>query len=399
MQPFDIHIHTHLIFGKKLSSKFIDAIKKYGDSVYIITGGGSVLRLGYFDTIKNLLEENGIKTFHFSGIEPNPQASTINKATKVIAESNVGMLLALGGGSVMDATKAIAALVYDKATDIWPYVTGEPLSGQFTGALPVICIPTTAATASEVTPFAVISNETVHGKSTLAYPFLRPVVSWLIPEFTVDVPLTTTRDGASDILSHVFENYILGGDSSPMADNYCEAIVKTVINALPLVTSNPQSLSHRSDLLWASNLALNGYQTAGRTPTPFVLHALEHAMSGFKTDLAHGRGLAVLYPSYFNWLYKKELYHDRFARLGRNLFSATGDDTTAANTFISEFNFWLKENGLYESMSKIGISSSAHNQIAQYAIHVYGRNGVIPAAGGITKNDIIEIFEGTEVQS
>lgn len=399
MQPFDIHIQTHLIFGKKLSTKFIDAIKKFGDSVYIITGGGSVIRLGYFDTIKKLLEMNGIKTYHFTGIEPNPQCATINKAANVIASSNASMLLALGGGSVMDATKAIAALVHDNADDIWPYVTGEPKNGQFTGALPVICIPTTAATASEVTPFAVISNESVHGKSTLAYPFLRPVVSWILPEFTIDVPITTTRDGASDILSHVFENYIVGGNSSPMADNYCEAIIKTVMNALPEVTSDPQNLSHRSDLLWASNLALNGYQSAGRAPAPFVLHALEHAMSGYKTDLAHGRGLAVLYPSYFNWLFKKELYHDRFARLGRNLFDATGDNTTAAKIFISQFNIWLKENGLYESMSTIGIPPSAYDQIAQYALDVYGRNGVIPAAGGITKNDILEIFTGTEAQA
>jgi alcohol dehydrogenase YqhD (iron-dependent ADH family) len=399
MQSFDIHIHTHLIFGQKLSAKFIEAIQKYGSSVYIITGGGSVVRLGYFDFIKNLLEKNGIETHHFSGIEPNPQSTTINKAAKVIAKSNVSILLALGGGSVMDATKAIAALVHDKADDIWPYVTGESKNGQFKGALPIVCIPTTAATASEVTPFAVISKELVHGKSTLSYPFMRPVVSWLIPEFTVDVPITTTRDGASDILSHVFENYILGGDTSPMADNYCEAIIKTVLDTLPKVTLNPQSISLRSDLLWASNLALNGYQASGRTPAPYVLHALEHAMSGFKTDLAHGRGLAILYPSYFNWLFNKGLYHDRFARLGRNLFGVSGDEKTVAMAFINNFTTWLIENGLYQSMPDIDISASAYNPIAQYAIGVYGRNGVIPAAGGITRQDIVEIFRGTETQN
>jgi len=398
MIPFDLHIHTRFLFGDSKADDFADAVAHVGKSVFIITGGGSVVRLGYFDLVKSLLEARGVTVHHFSGIEPNPQARTIDKAAAEVNKSGADCVLALGGGSVMDATKAIAALAHDNEPHIWPFVLGEPRRGQLKGALPIICVPTTAATASEVTMGSVISNEETNGKSVIGYPFLRPVISWLNPEFTLDVPATTTADGASDIFSHVIENYILGGNTSTMTDYYCEGVIRTVIDTLPKVLEDLRNKSLRADLLWASNLALNGYQSAGRTPSPFVLHALEHALSGYNSDLAHGRGLAVLYPAYFRWLWDKGLHHDRFARLGRNIFGLSGTESETGFGFITRFEDWLRKTGLYQSIPSLGIPESAYPQIAAYAVSVYGRNSQIPAAGGIGVSEVIEIFTGTHRQ-
>ncbi len=398
MQPFDLHIHTRFLFGGSKADAFADAVANVGNSIHIITGGGSVVKSGYYSQIKSLLEKRGVKVYHFSGIEPNPQAKTCDRAAQEVSKSGADAVLALGGGSVMDATKAIAALVHDNEPHIWPFVLGEPRKGELKGALPIICVPTTAATASEVTIGAIISNAETNGKASIAYPFLRPCISWLNPEFTVGVPPITTADGASDIFSHVIENYLLGGTNSPVTDYYCEGIIKTVIDTLPKVIADPTNLQYRADLLWASNLALNGYHSAGRNPSAYVLHALEHALSGYNTDLAHGRGLAILYPAYFRWLWDNNHARERFSRLGKNIFAHEGDDDSAGMGFITDFESWLRENGLFQSIPSIGIPVEAYKEIATYAVRVYGRNNVIPAVGGISADDIIDIFQRTHNQ-
>lgn len=300
----------------------------------------------------------------------------------------------------MDASKAIAALVHDGEDDIWPFVLGEKRSGQLKGVIPIAAIPTTAATASEVTQYAVISNDEVNGKSPIGYPFMRPTVSWLNPAFTVKLPHETTRDGASDILSHMFENYILGGDVSPLSDRYCEGIMAEVLETLPKVIEDPENLHLRGILLWASDLALNGYQQVGRNLSGFPMHSMEHALSGYKTDLAHGRGLATLYPAYFRWLIEKNRAVERFAQLGRRLFgSDTGSDVSDATAFVLAFELWLSENELLQSVTDLGIPDEAWPQIAEYTVNVYGDGEKIDVLGPVTAKDIIEIFRMTESQA
>lgn len=397
MKDFDIHIQTRLIFGRGKEQAFYKAVEECGKRIFIVIGGGSVERLGYLGRVQHGLKKAGVETTLFKGIEPNPTSKTINKAAEEARNFNAEVILALGGGSVMDASKAIAALVKTGEKDIWPYVLGEPKSGKLTGVIPIAAIPTTAATASEVTPYAVISNPEVNGKAPLGYPFMRPVVSWLNPEFTLDLPPVTTRDGASDIMSHVFENYILGGNQSPLADRYSEGILSTVMQTLPLVISDPDNYELRARMLWASNLALNGYQHAGRNPSGFILHAMEHAVSGFYPKIAHGRGLATLYPAYFRWLWKQDRCRDRFAQLGERLFGLEGDDISfGALSFISHFEDWLRENHLFQSLTDIGVSKDVFPEIAEYTVAVYGDGKKMDACGPMTVSDIVDVFERTE---
>lgn len=401
MNPFELHIPTQIYFGKEKADTFFEQLPNYGSKVLLIIGGGSVKKLGYLDQVKEHLAKNDIEFVLFEGIEANPHSQTINRAAEVGKSENVDFVLAFGGGSVMDASKAIAGLIHDDIDDIWPYTVGGSKHRQMTGALPIACIPTTAATASEVTANAVISNPEVKGKSPVSYPFMKPSASWLNPAFHISLPKTTTRDGASDILSHVFENYLLGGNDSDLADRYSEGVMETVLHTLPKLELDPENEHLRGQMLWASTMALNGMQVAGRKSAPFTLHNLEHALSGQNHELAHGRGLAILYPAYFRWLHKHDRAVDRMSLLAKRLFGISdGDQKENAMSFITHFEGWLKQNHLYERLSDQGISPVLFGEVADYAIKTYGGGkDELSAAGPLTRNDIIEIFKMTEQQT
>jgi alcohol dehydrogenase YqhD (iron-dependent ADH family) len=400
MNPFELHIPTRIYYGKEKAGDYFKQLSTYGKKAMVVIGGGSVKKLGYLQEVQQHLDSNDIEHVLFEGIEANPHAQTINRAAAEGKETSVDFIIALGGGSVMDASKAIAGLIHDNLDDIWPYTVGGPKFGQIKGALPVCAIPTTAATASEVTAHAVISNPEVKGKSPVSYPFMKPSASWLNPAYHTSLPITTTRDGASDILSHVFENYLLGGNDSDLADRYSEGVMETVLDTLPKLELDPENEDLRGQLLWASTMALNGMQVAGRDAAPFTLHNLEHALSGENHELAHGRGLAILYPAYFRWLYKHERALDRMALLAKRLFGISdGDQKENAMAFITHFEGWLKQNNLYERLSDQGIASDAFGDVADYAIKTYGGGkDQLAADGPLTREQIIDIFEMTEQQ-
>ncbi|MGM0587040.1 MAG: iron-containing alcohol dehydrogenase [Bacteroidota bacterium] len=399
MHSFDFHMPTHLFFGPEKRADFAENIPDHGSRWIIVIGGGSVKRLGYLEQVEKLLDEQDLQYTLFEGIEPNPHRLTINTAARQAREFKADGVIALGGGSVMDASKAIAALMFNGEDDIWPYVVGEPKQGQIQGAAPVIAIPTTAATASEVTPYAVLSDPESHGKAPVSHPDFKPTLAWCNPAFQTSLPATTTQDGAADILSHVFENYLLGDDASPMADRYTEGIIHTVLHTLPKVTEDPDNLKHRSTMMWCSTLALNGMQQAGRQPSAFILHNLEHSISGRYPEIAHGRGLATLYPAYFKWLWKEGRAIDRFAQLGAFVLGIQGDKKTQGLGFIEQFAEWLQENKLYQSLPDIGVDPNHYSDIAKYALKTYGRDGLMFAQGPLNQDQIVEIFELTEKQS
>jgi alcohol dehydrogenase YqhD (iron-dependent ADH family) len=399
MNSFMLWNPTKMFFGPEHAIGFSTAIASLGKKALIVIGGGSVKRLGYLATVTNALNSAGVSTELFEGIEPNPNAPTVNKAAEVGRKFGADVVVPVGGGSAMDASKAIAALIKTGEKDIWPFVGGQPKAGRLTAALPIAAVPTTAATASEVTQYAVISNYAANEKSTLAHDFLKPLAAWINPAFTVDVPKVTTADGGADILSHVFENYLLGGNDSPLADGYSETVMRTVVDALPRVLAEPKDVALRGRLLWASTLALNGYQLAGRQPAEFVLHSMEHALSGFMPALAHGRGLATLYPSYFRWLIENERAVDRLAKLGQNVFGVgNGSAHTSAEQFVTKFEGWLRETGLFQSLESLGFQPEQYPAVADYCVKVYGTGGQLNALGAMTKGDIVKIFEGTKRQ-
>ena len=396
MNSFAIHTPTRIFFGADQLNNFAAAASRLGKHAFVVTGGGSVKRLGILDQVTDALSAAGVKVSHFSGIEPNPEAETINRGAVELRAAKADFVVAVGGGSVIDASKAIAALGSTPEADIWPFVVGEPRAFQLQGALPIAAVTTTAATASEVTPFAVISNRRAGGKSILIADFIKPQAAWLNPAFTTSLSRTTTQDGAADILSHILENYLLGGNGSPLADRYAEGIFATVLETLPKLLANPADLNARGSLLWASTLALNDYQNAGRTPSHFVLHYIEHALSAFKPELAHGRGPATLYPAYFRWLLDEGRAVDRLAQLGTRLFRATGTEAQRAEGFINGFVQWLKKNELLQSLEDLGFVGDDYAKVAAYAVRTYGDGKQLEALGPLTAGQIASILRNTE---
>jgi alcohol dehydrogenase len=395
MNPFAIHTPTRIFFGADQLKNFATAASRLGRHAFVVTGGGTVKRLGVLDQVTDALAAAGVQVSLFSGIEPNPEAETINRGAVELRKAGGDFVVAVGGGSVIDASKAIAALAPTQEADIWPFVVGEPRAFQLQGALPIAAVTTTAATASEVTPYAVISNRRAGGKSILIAEFIKPQAAWLNPAFTATLSRTTTQDGAADILSHVLENYLLGGNASPLADRYAEAVFGTVLETLPRLLANPGDLNARGNLLWASTLALNDYQNAGRAPSHFVLHYIEHALSAFKPELAHGRGLATLYPAYFRWLLVEGRAVDRLAQLGTRLFGATGTEAQRAEGFINRFVSWLKTNGLLQSLDDLGFVEDDYAKVAGYAVGTYGDGKQLEALGPLTTDQITSILRDT----
>lgn len=398
MNSFTLYTPTRIFFGADQLTAFAQATARLGKHAFVVTGGGTIARLGILDQVSAALTDAGLKLTHFSGVESNPEAATINRATAALRVAQADFVVALGGGSVIDASKAIAALARSGENDIWPFVLGESRAFQVTNALPIAAITTTAATASEVTPFAVISNRAANGKSLLIGEMLKPLTAWLNPAFTVGLSPRTTQDGAADILSHVLENYLLGGNDSPIADRYAEGIMSTVIETLPRLLVTPSDVSARGNLMWAATLALNDYQNAGRQPAQFVLHAIEHALSAFKPELAHGRGLATLYPAYFRWLLSEGRAVDRLAQMGQRLFGLAGSEAERAEGFIVRFEQWLRENDLLQSLAQLGFNDSEFAKIAEYAVRVYGDGTQLTALGALPAEKISAIFRSTSRQ-
>lgn len=394
MNSFSIYTPTRILFGEDQLQAFAEKAAQLGRHAFIVLGGGTVERLGFLQPLATRLQSHGLQLTYFRGIEPNPEATTINRAAAEAKQAGADFILALGGGSVLDAAKAIAALVHQGEADIWPFVAGEERAFQLSGALPIAAVPTTAATASEVTPFAVISHREKGGKSILVHEFLKPVLAWLNPTFTHGLSRTVTQDGAADILSHVLESYLLGGNGSPLADRYSEGIMATVLETLPRLLNNPQDAQARADLMWASNLALNDYQKAGRSESEFILHAIEHSLSAKHPELAHGRGLATLYPAYFRWLLARGRAQDRLAQLGQRLFQVQ-----TAEQFIERFEAWLTQNQLQQSLADLGFRPEEYPGIADYTVKTYGDGQQINALGALTRVDIVEIFQLTAAQS
>lgn len=399
MNSFTIHTPTRLFFGGDQLKAFATAAASLGRHAFLVTGGGTVERLGFLGEVTAALTTAGLQLSIFRGIEPNPEAATINRAATEARAAGADFVVALGGGSVIDSAKAIAALVHASETDIWPFVLGEPRAFQLKGALPIAAIPTTAATASEVTPYAVISSRAARGKSILIAEFLKPQAAWLNPAYTTGLSPTTTRDGAADIFSHVIENYLLGGNDSPLADRYAEGVIATVLETLPRLLAQPTDVAARGNLLWASTLALNDYQNAGRTPAQFVLHSIEHSLSAFHPELAHGRGLATLYPAYFRWLLAHGRAQDRLAQLGTRLFALTGTEAARAEGFIARFEQWLSDNGLLQSLGDLGFKDTEFPAIADYAVRTYGDGRQLEALGALPPTEIIAILQATHRQS
>lgn len=388
MMNFEFQNPTHLIFGAGSINKLGEATKRYGKRALIVTGGGSVKRNGTFEKAVNSLKTAGIEYVECTGIEPNPRLSSVIRGRDIARKEKCDVIIALGGGSVMDASKAIAAAVlYDG--DPWNMCFHGQVNPHIpTEALPVITVPTLAATGSEMNCGAVITNEETKIKSFIQTSCLYPRAALVDPELTVSVPKDQTAYGVCDIITHITEGYFNGVDDTPVQDRFAEGAIQTVLEYGPKAVENGSNLEARTQVQWASIVALNGWIQVG-TKGGFPVHMMEHSLSAHH-DVTHGAGLAIVNPAWMRFAAKSR--PARFAQFARRVMGITenfASELELANAGIDKFEKFLKSIGCPTRLSELKISDELFEQYAKDALQIIHDANGRPA---MSKEDIVNVF-------
>lgn len=389
---FEFHNPTHLIFGSGTLSRLGEVVSKYGKKALIVTGGGSVKKNGVFDRAKASLQASGVELAECTGIEPNPRISSVRRGAQIARDEQCDVIVALGGGSTMDASKVIAAAVlYDG--DPWDMIFhGQPDPYIPTKALPIITVPTLAATGSEMNCGAVISNEETTEKSFVQTDCLYPKVALVDPELTRSVPKNQTAYGVCDLITHVTEAYFNGVDHTPIQDRFAEGVILTAMEWGPKAIADGNDLEARAQVQWASIVALNGWVNAG-TNGGFPVHMIEHTLSAFH-DITHAAGLAVINPSWMRFSAKKN--PAKFVQFAERIFGLKGkgpDDLECALHGIDCFEDFLKRIGCPTHLSELNIDDSQLTRYAQETLRIiHDANGNLPARPAMTEADIVDVL-------
>ena len=364
MNNFTFHIPTDIRFGKDQIQCLPEELKKYGKNVLLVYGGGSIKRSGLYDKIRDLLKD--FEVSELSGIEPNPKLTSVEKGAAICKEKDIQVILAVGGGSTIDASKHIAAAAcYDG--EPWELVKDRSLVKK---ALPVAVVLTICATGSEMISGAVISNEKTHEKLEINHPLLYPKLSVCDPTYLYTLPPEQTAAGAVDILSHVMEQYFQSNDEAYITDVLSEAVMKTVVKYARKAMDEPQNYEARSNLMWASTVGLNHLLTVGKGGA-WSVHPIEHVISAYY-DITHGVGLAILTPAWMEYVLSDKTVL-RFARFAREVFGVKEtDDAKAAELGIEKVREFNRSLGMPSTLTEVGILQDKFDEMAAEAVRTSG---------------------------
>ncbi len=364
MNNYEYCVPTDIRFGEGQIECLRKEIGKYGRRVLLVYGGGSIKRTGLYDKVYEVLEDYDI--FELPGIEPNPKLSSVKKGADFCKANKIDVVLAVGGGSVIDASKHIAcATFYDG--DPWDLVLNKKL---VTKALPIFVVLTISATGSEMNPGAVISNEVTKEKLEINHPLLYPTLSVCDPTYMFSLPKKQTAAGTVDIFSHILEQYFQPNDGAYITDRLSEAALKTCIKYGPIAIANPHDYEARSNLMWTGSIALNHLFTFGKGGA-WSVHPIEHELSAFY-DLTHGVGLAILTPAWMRYVLC-DVTVKRFAMYARNVWDVEeADDYYAAVAGIDLTERFFKDLGLPGTLSEVGINDSQFVEMASEAVRTSG---------------------------
>jgi len=387
MNNFIYNIPTKVYFGEnQLQKNLGQEIKKYGEKVLLVYGGGTIKKIGLYQDIIQELQDFNIEVYEFSGIEPNPRHTSINKAASICKEKDIDVILGVGGGSVIDSCKIIAAGRYYDG-DIWDFVAKK---AEIQKALPIITILTLAATGSEMNTTSVISNIETNEKKSVKSPLTLPKVSFLDPTITYSVNKYQTACGSCDILSHILETYFSRNNGLYMLDTVMEGLMKTVIRYSKIAYNQPKNYEARANLMWASSWAINGFSRIDRQPNIWSCHLLEHQLSAFY-DITHGLGLAILTPRYLRYMLNENTV-DRYYQFGVNVWNI---DESLPKMEVAEKSIECLEKLLYKdleltnNLSDLNIDERHFEEMANRICS----NGIVEGFMDIDKEDIMEIFK------
>lgn len=384
MNNFIFQNATKVYFGKGCVKEYLSCLTKSANTVLLSYGGGSIKRNGVYDEVTGLLKNAGKSIVEFSGIMANPTYAKVQEGAQLARENHVDMILAIGGGSVMDCCKAVSlAAQYDG--DIWDDFWARPGFIDFE-PLPLGVIVTVAGTGSECNGGAVITNEEKKIKTGRDYPKLNPRFALMDPTYAYSVPKGQMVSGGFDILSHIMETYFSEPNEDNVSDDMMEALMKSVIRNLRVAIQNPEDYTARSNLMWDATMAENRVIKMGKK-CDFECHNMEHQLGAY-TNCNHGCGLAVLHPVYYRHIYKHGL--SKFVRFAENVWGIARNDKSdeqLALAGIDTLAAFIQEIGLPTTLKELGAEKDQLKEIADSCGISQG------SYKQMTKKEILEIFQ------
>ncbi len=386
MQNFDYATPTRLIFGKDAINSLVSVMQPLGKRILLTYGGGSIKKIGLYDKVRELLKDFDIT--ELPGIQPNPKYNpSVLEGVRLCKENNIDVILAVGGGSVLDCSKAIAAgAKYDG--EPWDLITHKAPTQ---AALPIVDIMTLAATGSEYDCGGVISRTETNDKIGYMDPHLFPVASILDPTYTFTVSKKQTAAGCADAMNHTMEQYFTA-DTTLLNDGFCESMLRSLMENTRAILKNPEDYTARAEFMLCCTYGCNGILSLGNSASGWPCHGMEHALSAYY-DITHGEGLAIITPRWMEHILSEKTI-DRFVKYGVNVFGidANQDKMAIAKQAIQATYDFFVEIGIPMTLHEVGIDESRIDEMAQ---HVADNEGLENAYAPLLKEDIAAIFRAS----
>ena len=383
---FTYSIPTKIYFGKGQLNSLGNVISDYGKKVLLVYGGGSIKKTGVYDIVCSQLKQMKIQIYELSGIEPNPKIDSVRKGIAVCKQESIEAVIAVGGGSVIDAAKFIAAGACVDF-DVWDFISKK---SPVQNVLPVFSVLTISATGSEMDNTAVLNNPETMEKLALIDDKLFPAASFCDPTLTYTVSPYQTACGSADIFSHIIEVYFNRNQDLYMLDTQMEGMLKTVIKYAPVAMAEPDNYDARANLMWTSTWAINGY-IYGCKKAPWSCHPMEHQLSAVY-DITHGLGLAILIPHWMEYVLDDSTVQ-KFYDFAVNVCGITpAEDKMLTAQMGIEFvkDFLYNKLNLKRSLSEIDIDDTNFVSMAEKAC---GANGYIDGWKKLYPKDVLAIYK------
>ena len=388
MENFEFYSPTCFVFGKDTESKAGELVKRFGgNKVLIHYGGGSVVRSGLLDRVKASLDKENIPYVELGGVKPNPRSGLVYEGIDLCRKENVDFVLAVGGGSTIDSSKAIAAgVVYDG--DFWDFYQGKRIEK----ALSVGTILTIAAAGSEGSPDTVITKEEGMFKRGASGDAVRPKFSILNPALTQTLPAYQTAAGITDIMAHLYERYLTNSTDVEVTDRLIEALLLTMKHEGPRVIADPNNYEARANIMWAGMMAHNNSCGVGRSQD-WNSHTIEHELSALY-DCAHGAGLAVTMPAVFTYTMDHNVM--RFAQAAVRIWGCQMDfehPEVTAKEGIEAFRIFLSSIGMPKNFEELGAKEEDIPKLVEVLCRGDGRDGSISGFVTLNEDDCTKIYK------
>lgn len=386
MENFEFYSPTRIIFGRGTEEKVGELTKEYGTKVLLHYGGGSIKKYGLYNKVVKSLQDAGIDFIELGGVQPNPRLGLVKEGIKICRENDIDFILAVGGGSVIDSAKAISLGVPYEG-DVWDFFMGKALPDK---NLPVGVVLTIPAAGSESSNSVVITKEEGLLKRSCNNDINRPVFAIMNPELTFTLPPYQTASGVVDMMAHIMERYFTHQTDVDLTDGLCESMLKTIMKNALIVMEEPDNYDARAELMWAGTLAHNGLVGTGRIGD-WASHAIEHELSAMY-DVAHGAGLAVVFPAWMKYVYKHNV--NRFAQFAVNVFNVDYDFANPERTAlegIRRLMDFFRRIGMPTNLEELGIPDDRLEEMASKCKRP--NNGRLGYFVPLTEEDILEILK------